>query len=129
MARRNGFTLIEMMVVLLLLALLASIVAPRVTGSIDRAKESTLKEDLFVLRKAIDAYYADHRVYPPALNTLVDRRYIRVLPKDPFTGRSDSWTLVWTETETGDGNSVRGIIDVHSGYGGISSEGNPYGQW
>ena len=129
--RKNslGFTLVEMLVVLLLVSLLASLVVPVVTGSIDRASESTLKEDLFVMRKAIDAYYADEQVYPETLAVLVEQRYLRGIPKDPLTGRADSWRFEYREIAVTGGRTARGIADVHSGHDGQSSEGTPYAQW
>lgn len=127
--RARGFTLVEMLVVLLLVGLLASLVVPVVTGSIDRASESTLKEDLFVMRKAIDAYYADKQVYPETLAELVQQRYLRAIPKDPLTGRTDSWRFEYREIAVAGGRTARGIADIHSGHEGQSSEGTPYAQW
>ena len=125
----RGFTLVEMLVVLLLVSLLASLAVPLVTGSIDRASESTLKEDLFIMRKAIDAYYADKQVYPETLTVLVEQRYLRAIPKDPLTGRIDSWRLDYREIAGAGGVTMRGVADVHSGHDGQSSEGTPYAQW
>jgi len=120
-----GFTLIELMLVLVLIALLASLVTPVVVRPVDQAKEATLKEDLFVMRKAIDDYFADHGNYPDNLNRLVEERYIRRLPLDPFTERSDTWIQV---QNTGD-DQREGVIDVHSGSDAESSEGIPYSAW
>jgi general secretion pathway protein G len=104
---RRGFTLIELLLVLLIVALLASLVAPVVTGSIQRAKESTLKEDLYVMRKAIDDYYADSGKYPELLSDLVTKQYLRRIPRDPLTESAETWVLVRS-----DGG---GIVDVRSG--------------
>ncbi|HKK06823.1 MAG TPA: prepilin-type N-terminal cleavage/methylation domain-containing protein [Gammaproteobacteria bacterium] len=119
--RARGFTLIELMVVLLLLALLASIVAPVATKSVGRAKESTLKEDLFILRKGLDDYYSDHGKYPEELQTLVEEHYIRDVPKDPVTDDAGSWVLKRTDDN--------GIIDVHSGADGTARDGTRYSDW
>lgn len=124
-AAAGGFTLLELLVVLVLVALLASLATPLVTGSIERAEESALKENLFVLRKAIDGYYADHAAYPSALEDLVDERYIRAVPEDPVTGSKGTWVLVRNRTDRGRG----GIRDVHSGAEGKGSEGVPYSEW
>lgn len=125
--RPGGFTVMELMVVLVLLALLAGIVTPIVAGSIHRAKEAALKEDLFVMRKAIDDYYADNGHYPPRLALLVEKRYIRSLPADPITDRKDSWILVRTEEPGPDGE--RGITDLRSGSDKKSNAGTPYRSW
>ena len=122
-----GFTLIELLIVLLLIALLAGIVSPMVTSSILRAKESTLKEDLFVLRKAIDSYYSDNGHYPAAMDVLVEQRYIRRLPVDPITEEQNGWILVWAE-ETND-NDEPGIIDIRSKSDARASDGTAYNEW
>jgi general secretion pathway protein G len=129
--RSRGFTMIELLLVLALIALLASIAVPVVTGSVLRAKESTLKESLYTLRKAIDDYYADTNSYPSDLETLAQKRYIRKLPKDPITDQRDSWILVRAEDDKGQGQGQGqgGIIDVHSGSEINSSDGTPYKEW
>ena len=124
--RPHGFTLIELMIVMALIALLASIVTPLAGHAIRRAKESTLRQNLAVTRRAIDDYYADHGRYPPNLPALVDGRYLRALPQDPVTGRGDTWTLVQEQAQAGD---PAGVIDLHSGSQALSSEGRPYSQW
>lgn len=121
----RGFTLMEMLVVLALIAVLASLVAPVVSGSIVRAKESTLKENLFVMRKAIDDYYADNAAYPSSLDVLVEKKYIRKIPVDPFTDRADSWQ---TTTSEGEGEDA-GIDDIHSGSEEVASDGTNYREW
>ncbi len=124
--RERGFTLIELLLVLTLIALLASLVAPVVTGSIGHAKESTLKETLYTLRKAIDDYYADNGSYPADIDVLVQKRYLRKKPIDPITGKTDSWQLVHVEEgKTG----KKGIADIHSASEEKSSDGAPYKAW
>ena len=125
MKTQNGFTLMELLVVLLLVGLLASMVSPIVTTSIGRAEESALKENLFVLRKAIDDYYADKGHYPNELNALVEGRYIRAIPVDPITGRKDAWITVMDEQTEGE----TGIIDIHSGSEKSPEQGKPYNEW
>jgi general secretion pathway protein G len=122
---RTGFTLMEMLLVLLLVALLASLVAPVVTSGIQRARESTLKEDLYALRKAIDDYYADLGAYPPELDELVKRRYLRRIPPDPLTEKRETWVLVRAEDEKG----KPGIVDVRSGSEERASDGSYFKDW
>lgn len=122
--RHRGFTLIELLLVLTIVALLASLVAPTLTRSIHRAKESALKEDLYVMRKALDDYYADHGRYPQELALLEEKRYLRRIPDDPLTGRADTWRLVREDKDR-----EPGIIDVRSGSTESDKDGNAYGEW
>lgn len=124
--RSGGFTLMELLVVLALVALIASLVTPIVSGSILRAKEATLKENLTVMRKALDDYYADNARYPLTLTTLAEKKYLRKIPVDPFTERDDSWIEVREESE---GDTESGIIDVHSGAEGKTQDGQDYREW
>jgi general secretion pathway protein G len=121
----RGFTMIELLLVLVLIALLASVVTPMVTASVGRAREATLKENLLVLRKAIDDYYADAGRYPQDLESLVKKRYLRRVPSDPLTERDDTWLLVRADEGTGSG----GITDVHSGSEAKAEDGTPYRDW
>ncbi|HXU92420.1 MAG TPA: prepilin-type N-terminal cleavage/methylation domain-containing protein [Gallionella sp.] len=123
MRRGNGFTLVELLLVLFLVALLAGLVMPVATKSVAQAKESALKEDLQVLRKAIDDYYANTGHYPESLAQLADKHYIRKLPVDPLTDVSSSWVEVHNE------GSVGGVVDVHSGAEGAGSDGRQYRDW
>jgi general secretion pathway protein G len=125
--RQRGFTLVELMLVMLIVALLASLVAPVVTGGITRAKESTLQEDLHAMRKAIDAHYADTGAYPGELDQLVQRRYLRRVPVDPFTERYDTWVTVRDDGASRD--KASGIIDIRSGSEEKSSDGTFYRDW
>lgn len=123
--RASGFTLMELLVVLVLIALLAGVATPMVSKSVHRGRESTLKENLFVMRKAIDDYYADAGEYPTELQLLAEKRYIRKVPVDPMTDKTDTWRVVRVEGENGQG----GIIDVHSGSEEKSSNSMPYSEW
>lgn len=125
-SKNLGFTLIELLLVLLLIALLAGIVAPTVTSSIVGARESTLKENLFVLRKSLDAYYADTGGYPPSLDELVKKRYIRKVPVDPVTEKKESWVYI---RDDADSQQESGIIDVRSGSDAKASDGSYYKEW
>lgn len=120
----KGFTLIELVMVLFMVALLASLAAPVVTGTIQRARESSLREDLYVMRKAIDDFFADNGRYPEKLEDLVEKRYMRKLPVDPLTEHAHSWIEVRDEQAQG-GN----IIDVRSGADGKDAEGVFYRDW
>lgn len=114
------------MVVMAILALLATIATPLVSGAIRRAREAALHETLVVTRKAIDDYYADAGEYPPDLKTLVDRRYLRSIPLDPIVDRMDAWKL--TKAEGKDGPEA-GVIDLHSSAEGKSLAGTAYADW
>src|SRR5262245_2869003 len=106
--RSKGFTLVELMVVLTVVALLLSIVVPDYVGRVKRAEEAVLQENLMLMRDALDKHYADAGKYPSSLEELVAKRYLRSIPKDPFT-QSANWTAVPpTDPKRG------GVFDVHS---------------
>jgi general secretion pathway protein G len=121
---KRGFTVIELMVVLAVIGLLMGVVAPRYFAHVDRAKESTLKHNLFVLRDAIDKYFADTGKYPESLVTLAQAKYIRAVPEDPITGRKDAWTLVPPADK-----SLGGVYDIKSSAPGTARDGSAYAQW
>ncbi len=118
-----GFTLLELMVVLFIVGVLAAIAQPAFQGPRLKAREATLKADLFVLRDLIDQYYADHGEYPESLEVLVERSYLRAIPTDPFTQSAESWVLLPPAA----GES--GIFDVRSGSDLTDSDGVPYSEW
>ena len=122
--RHSGFTLIELMVVLAIIATLLSLIAPRYFHSIDKSKEAALKADLNGMRDAIDKYYGDNAKYPPALEDLVARKYLRGIPPDPITGSNRTWILV-----PPDDPEKGGVYDVKSGAEGMAADGTPYAQW
>lgn len=122
--RQAAFTLIELLVVMAIIATLLTIVVPRYFQSLERAKETTLRQDLQVMREAIDKFRGDTGNYPASLSELVDRRYLRSLPPDPITGSRDTW-VVSPASDTGNG----GIRDVHSGAAGTGLDGTPYSSW
>jgi len=125
--RTRGFTLMELLLVMLLLALLASLAAPVVTGGIQRARESTLKEDLYTLRRAIDDYYADTGAYPAELEELVKKRYLRRIPPDPLTEKRDTWVLVRSEDDKA--GKANGILDIRSGSQERANDGSYFKDW
>ncbi|MCB2426955.1 type II secretion system protein [Methylophaga pinxianii] len=120
-----GFTLIEILVVLTIIAILLTLVAPRYFDSVDRSKEKVLRHDLIVMRSAIDQYLGDRNEYPNSLQDLVDGRYLREVPVDPITDRRDTWVFSEPKTNEYEGS----IADVFSGSPLISSEGTPYAEW
>lgn len=119
-----GFTLIELLVVMAIIATLLSIVAPKYFNSIDKAKESVLRQDLGVMRNAIDQFYSDFGKYPIDLAELVDKRYMRSVPKDPFTESDKTWVEIPPKNET-----ESGVYDVQSGYTGRALDGSYYQEW
>ena len=131
MRRRGtaGFTLIELLVVMLITVVLAGISLVLYNNSVQRAKEATLKEDLFQLRNALDQYYADKNRYPASLDELVTDKYIRAVPVDPFTNSRDTWQTVMSEPEPGNASGDPGVYDVKSGSDQTSLEGTPYSEW
>ncbi|MDP1557401.1 MAG: prepilin-type N-terminal cleavage/methylation domain-containing protein [Nitrosomonas sp.] len=120
----KGFTLIELLVVMAIIATLLSIVAPRYFNSIEKAKETVLRQDLSIMRDAIDNFYSDMGSYPITLEELVERRYIRSIPIDPLTESNMTWVEVPPFNEEEDG-----ISDVHSGYSGQALDGSFYEEW
>ncbi len=122
----QGFTLIELLIVISIIGILVTLAQPYYQRAVTAAKEATLKEDLFILRDVIDQYYADNAKYPPALNDLVEKRYIRRVPRDPITGSAESWALVYFTDEQG---QQQGIYDVRSGAEAVALDGTKYGEW
>ncbi len=121
---KKGFTIIEMMTVIAIIGILASIAAPSFQRSVIRAKEASLRSSLFGLRDVIDQFYSDQGEYPDTLDALIDKNYIRNIPKDPFTKSTETWILI-----PPDGDETTGIYDVHSGSDRISLYGTPYNEW
>jgi general secretion pathway protein G len=134
--RESGFTLLELLVVMTIIGILAAIAVPALRDSPQRAREATLREDLFTLRSVIDQYHGDKGVYPPDLQTLVSDGYLRKLPVDPMTKSADSWVTTKEEipadeqgtTATGE-PATPGITDVHSGSSDKALDGTIYKDW
>jgi len=121
-----GFTLIELLIVITIIGILITLAQPTYHRAVTAAKEAALKEDLFILRDTIDQFYADNGRYPLALNDLVEKRYLRRLPKDPITGSTETWGLVYFTDEQGQQN---GIYDVRSGSEAVALDGTRYSDW
>jgi general secretion pathway protein G len=126
--RQSGFTLIEMMVVMAIIAVLMSVAIPIYTRSIIRAKESVLKNNLFTLRTVIDEYTYDKQKAPQSPEDLVSDGYLRQVPIDPMTGAAD-WKVVMEDATNTVNQSQPGIYDVHSASDKTSMEGTPYSEW
>jgi general secretion pathway protein G len=124
--RALGFTLIEMLLVITIIGILLTLAQPSYQRAVIAAKEAALKENLFVLRDLIDQYFADNNRYPESLSELVDRKYMRKIPKDPLTASSDTWVAVYATDEQG---QQAGIFDVKSGSDRVSSDGTRYSDW
>lgn len=123
--KRRGFTLIEMLVVMAVIATLLTIAVPRYFQHLDRAREVTLRETLATVRDAIDKYQADTGRYPETLEELVTRHYLRRLPTDPITERSDTWEIVPPPSEPGSA----ALYDLRSGAEGSALDGSEYRSW
>ena len=122
--RTSGFTLIELLVVMTIIAILISIVAPRYFSSVDKSKEVVLRQDLAIVRDAIDKYYGDNDKYPDSLEALVSKKYLRKVPIDPITDSATTWVLV-PPSDLDQGS----VFDVHSGAPGNGRDGTPYASW
>lgn len=120
----RGFTLIELLVVMALIGMLLSLSVPRYFGNVDKAKESVLRQNLAQTRDAIDKYFGDNGRYPDSLDEIVARRYLRKLPVDPITDRSDSWVIVAPEKK-----DMGVVFDVRSGAAGRARDGSEYASW
>lgn len=127
--RGGGFTLVELLVVMAVIALLLTIALPRYMDHIDRARENTLRQNLVVMRDAIDKYHADRGMYPETLEDLVTRKYLRAIPLDPVTQRADTWVVEAPPADAAAGAAAGGVYEVRSGAAGESRDGTPYAEW
>lgn len=131
-ANRNnqaGFTLVELMIVMAIIGVLAAVAIPSYLGAVRQAREAVLKEDLHVMRSAIDSYTADKQKAPQSLDDLVTEGYLKEIPVDPMTKAKDSWQTETTDTLSSVDQTDPGIDDVHSGSQEQGSDGQPYSQW
>lgn len=125
----SGFTLIEVLIVVTLLVILASMGMVQYQNSVQRAREAVLKEDLFRMRDAIDQYYADKNSYPAGLQDLVSSGYMREVPEDPMTRSRDTWQTTPAEPDPNNPASQAGVYDVKSGSEATALDGTRYSDW
>jgi general secretion pathway protein G len=127
--RAMGFTLLELMIVLTIIMILASIAAGRYDRSVQRSKEAVLKQDLYTLRQAIQQYTLDKQMAPSSLDDLVTAKYLGTLPVDPITREKD-WHPETEEILDSPQQTAAGITDVHSSSQLVSPfENTPYNTW
>ena len=128
-AVESGFTLLELLVVMTIIGILAAIAVPALRDSPQRAREATLREDLFTMRSVIDQYHGDKGVFPPDLQTLVADGYLRKIPIDPMTGRAD-WGLRAVQDDPDSRHwSGKNVFDVYSQSTGTAMDGTKYTDW
>ena len=120
----QGFTLIELLVVMAIIAVLLTIAVPRYFHALERSRETVLRQDLSVLREAIDKHFGDLGQYPDSIGALVERKYIKAVPIDPITATAESWTMVVSEDP-----DHPGIRDIHSGSDQQAIDGTQYREW
>jgi general secretion pathway protein G len=118
----KGFTLVELMIVVSIIGILATLAVPSYQSSLIKARETVLRQDLFTMRELLDHHRADHGKYPPSLDGLVTAGYLRAIPKDPFTNSSATWQEITEPTEGG-------IFDVYSGSDLVGTTGTVYNRW
>ena len=123
MIRLRGFTLMELLITLTIIALLVALATPRYFRSVDRSRDVILQENLRILRNTFDKFYEDKGRYPESLDELVDERYLREVPRDPITEKADTWTIQQPPE-----NLEGAVYDVHSSAEGVSSLGIPYAE-
>ena len=128
-SRFRGFTLIEVLIVITLVTILASVGLATYTNSVRRSREAVLREDLFRMRDAIDQYYADKNKYPSTLQDLVSDGYLREIPKDPITDSADTWQTINAESDPANAAQEPGIFNVKSGSEDTSMDGTKYSEW
>lgn len=124
-----GFTLIELMIVMLIISILAVIAVPYYTTAIKSAREAVLKEDLHVMRSAIETYTMDKNKGPESLDDLVQAGYLKSIPVDPMTHSADTWVTDSSDDMTSVDETDPGIVDVHSGSDETSVNGQAYSSW
>ena len=121
--------MIELVIVIAIIMILAAMALTQYRNSILYAKEAALRSDLFLMRDAIDQYYADKGKYPESLQALVTESYLRAIPRDPFTNSSDTWTTTAADPQPGQLSSQTGVYEVKSGSDLTGSDGTRYADW
>src|SRR5512146_3026546 len=127
--KTRGFTLIELMIVIAIIIILMGVAIPNYQKSVLHAKEALLKQDLKVMRDAIDQYTLDKEKAPQSLQDLVAANYLKEIPKDPITGSNDTWQTVQEDTLMAIDDQEPGIDDIHSGSQALASDGTAYNTW
>ena len=125
----RGFTLLELMIVLSLIVLLASIGLMQYKSTVQRGREAVLAENLYRMRDAIDQFHVDKGKYPADLSELVSAGYLRSIPLDPMTNSAESWQLVPAEPDPGNPTADLGIFDIKSGSEAVGLDGRRYADW
>jgi general secretion pathway protein G len=128
-AQSEGFSLIELMVVMALIVVLASLGLTLYTNSVNRTKEAVLRENLFRMRDAIDQYYADRNRYPATLDALVTDGYMRAVPEDPMTESADTWVVTMSAPNLQDLAQAPGVFNVRSGSDQAAMDGTPFAEF
>lgn len=128
-AHQGGFTLVELMVVMLIISILLAIAVPSFISAIRSAREAALREDLHTMRDAIEQYTEDKQEAPQSLDDLVSAGYLKKMPVDPMTHSDTTWVADQSDTYTSIDQSQTGIDNVHSGSDQVGSDGKPYSQW
>jgi general secretion pathway protein G len=127
--RQRGFTLVELMVVMAIIAVLMAVAVPSFISAIRSAKEAALREDLHTMRDAIEQYTEDKEAAPQSLDDLVQAGYLKSLPIDPMTHSNTTWVADQSDSYSSVDQTQTGINDVHSGSDLVGSNGEPYSQW
>jgi len=125
----SGFTLVELMIVMAIIMILATIAIPIYVRTLQRAKEATLREDLHTMRTAIDSYTIDKEKAPDSLDDLVQAGYLKSIPVDPITSSNETWITGMSDTMTDINETQGGLDDVHSGSQALASDGTTYNTW
>ncbi len=121
----EGYSLVELMIVVAIIGILVALAVPSFQQSAVKAREAVLKQNLHTIRTVLDQYYADKGSYPSSLETLVEAKYLRRVPVDPFTETADGWVIEFEESSDAGG----GVFDVHSSSEAVSTNGTPYNEW
>jgi general secretion pathway protein G len=124
-----GFTLLELMIVMAIIGVLMMVAVPSFVGAIRQAREAALKEDLHVIRAAIDSYTMDKQKAPQSLDDLIQDGYLKSIPEDPFTHARDTWVTDSSDALYSLDQTEPGIDNVHSGSQETGSDGQPYSSW
>lgn len=127
----KGFTLIELVIVMTLIGIIVGMGLPQYRNAIKKAKETMLKENLYIMRNLLGQYYTDKRKYPMSLQTLVDEGYLRMIPRDPITDSIETWEEIPEELNEDDllSGVIPGIADIRSGSDLMGIDGTPYNTW